>query len=54
VFAGVDSRTDAELPAWYAECVADSDEIVSFTTAIRDLPRATATDVAYWNPVTDE
>ena len=53
VFAGVDSRTDTELPAWYAERVADS-EVVSFTTAIRDLPRATATEVAYRNPVTDE
>jgi hypothetical protein len=54
VFAGIDSRTDSDLPVWYAERVADSEEVVSFSSAIRDLPRATATEVAYRNPVTDE
>jgi hypothetical protein len=54
VFAGIDSRTDSDLPAWYAEHVDDSEEVVSFSSAIRDLPRATATEVAYRNPVTDE
>lgn len=53
VFAGVDSRTDSELPTWYAERVDDTD-VVSFSSAIRDLPQATATEVAYRNPVTDE
>ena len=53
VFAGVDSRTDSELPAWYAGRVDDA-EVVSLSSAIRDLPRATATEVAYRNPVTEE
>jgi hypothetical protein len=53
VFAGVDSRTDSDLPAWYADRVDDS-EVVSFSSAIRALPRATATEVAYRNPVSDE
>jgi len=53
VFAGVDSRTGSDLPAWYAERVDDS-EVVSFSSAIRDPPRATATEVAYRNPVSDE
>jgi hypothetical protein len=54
VFAGIDSRTDSDLPAWYAEHVDDAEEVVSFSSAIRNLPRATATEVAYRNPVTDE
>jgi hypothetical protein len=52
-FAGVDGRTDGELPAWYAEKTgADPDTTVSFAEAIRRLPRAVETTVAYENPYT--
>ncbi|MFC5971396.1 hypothetical protein ACFPYI_08655 [Halomarina salina] len=54
VFAGIDSRTDTALPAWYADRVDDTDEVMTFSEAIRDLPRATTTEVAYRNPVSDE
>jgi len=53
VFAGIDSRPDSDLPAWYADRVDDT-EVVPFSSAIRALPRATATEVAYRNPVNDE
>ena len=58
VFAGLDGRTtDAQLPDWYArqkrEHVPD-DGPVSFAEAIRTLPRATDTTVAYRNPYTSE
>nr|WP_232819728.1 hypothetical protein [Haloprofundus halophilus] len=53
VFAGVDGRTDFELPAWYAR-ETTIDNPVSFAEAIRNLPRAITSDVAYKNPYTDE
>jgi hypothetical protein len=53
VFAGLDGRTDTELPEWYADQHGDPDP-VSFSAAIRDLPQAIDTAVAYRNPYTDE
>jgi len=53
VFAGLDGCTDAELPAWYAE-QKPVDEPASFAEAIRDLPRAVETRVAYQNPYVGE
>ncbi|MFB6201324.1 MAG: hypothetical protein ABEI98_04865 [Halorhabdus sp.] len=53
VFSGVDNRTDAGLPAWYERTRPDADP-VSFAEAVRRLPRATETTVAYKNPCTDE
>ena len=53
VFAGLDGCTDAELPEWYAE-QKPVDEPASFAEAIRDLPRAVETRVAYQNPYVDE
>jgi hypothetical protein len=55
VFAGVDGRTDAQLPAWYADRIdADAASIISLAEAIRSLPRAVETPVAYYNPTQDE
>jgi hypothetical protein len=53
VFAGLDGRTDTELPEWYAEQHASPDP-VSFSEAIRNLPQAVDTAVAYRNPYSDE
>jgi len=53
VFAGLDGRSDAQLPNWYAE-QKPVDEPVAFTEAIRDLPQAIETTVAYQNPYSDE
>lgn len=53
IFAGVDGRTDTELPEWYREQHGDADP-VTFAEAIRDLPQAVETTVAYQNPFTDE
>ena len=53
VFAGVDGRTDTELPDWYRR-KKTVDEPKSFAEAIRDLPQAVETTVAYQNPYTDE
>jgi hypothetical protein len=53
VFAGLDGRTSAQLPGWYARR-RTIDEVVSFAEAIRSLPRATTSEVAYRNPHTDE
>ncbi|MBX0296712.1 hypothetical protein [Haloarcula nitratireducens] len=53
VFAGVDDRTDADLPTWYAQRKT-ADSPVSFAEAIRTVPRAVETTVAYTNPYTDE
>jgi hypothetical protein len=52
VFAGVDGRTTAELPTWYARRT--DDDPVPFAEAIRALPRAATTCVAYNNPYTGE
>lgn len=52
VFAGIDGRADAVLPEWYAARVGDA-EVVSFAEAVRALPRAVASEVAYRNPYTD-
>lgn len=46
VFTGLDGCTDAELPAWDAD-QKPVDEAASFAEAIRDLPRAVETRVAY-------
>ncbi|WP_275737978.1 hypothetical protein [Halorhabdus sp. SVX81] len=53
VFAGLDGRSDAQLPNWYAE-QKPVDDPVTFTEAIRDLPQAIETTVAYQNPCSDE
>jgi hypothetical protein len=53
VFVGIDGRTATELPAWYADQHTDN-EPKPFTEAIRALPRAVETTVAYNNPYTDE
>jgi hypothetical protein len=53
LFAGVDGRTDTDLPAWYDRLHPDA-EPVSFAEAVRQLPRATTTTVAYRNPYTDD
>ncbi|ELZ88353.1 hypothetical protein [Haloferax sulfurifontis] len=53
VFAGLDGRTDTELPEWYAEQHGRPDPI-SYSAAIRNLPQAIDTAVAYRNPYTDE
>ncbi|QKY18658.1 hypothetical protein [Halorubrum sp. CBA1229] len=53
VFAGLDGRTETELPEWYAEQYGGL-EPISFSEAIRNLPQAVDTAVAYRNPYTDE
>jgi hypothetical protein len=53
IFAGVDGRTDTELPEWYRERHGNADP-VTFAEAVRDLPQAIETTVAYQNPYTDE
>ncbi|MFD1570451.1 hypothetical protein [Halorubrum laminariae] len=53
VFAGVDGRTDTELPDWYRR-KKTVDEARSFAEAVRDLPQAVETTVAYQNPYSDE
>ncbi len=53
VFAGLDGRTDTELPEWYAEQHGGPDP-TSFSEAIRNLPQAVDTEVAYRNPYNDE
>ena len=53
VFAGVDGRSNARLPTWYAERNSVT-EWVPFAEAIRTLPRAVETRVAYHNPYTEE
>jgi hypothetical protein len=53
VFAGLDGRTDTELPDWYAD-QHSGPEPISFSAAVRDLPQAIDTAVAYRNPYTDE
>ena len=53
VFAGVDARTEADLPEWY-ERRSSTDNTTTFAEAIRELPRAIETTVAYKNPHTNE
>jgi hypothetical protein len=53
IFAGVDGRTDIELPEWYRQRHGGENP-VTFAEAIRDLPQAVETTVAYQNPYTDE
>ena len=53
VFAGLDGRTTARLPAWYAR-QRSAEESTTFATAVRALPQATTTEVAYHNPYADE
>ena len=48
-FAGVDERTDTELPEWYRQRHG-GDNPVTFAEAIRDLPQAVETTVAYPAP----
>jgi hypothetical protein len=52
-FAGLDGRTNAQLPEWYAAAT-DTTEWCSFAEAIRQLPRAVETRVAFQNLYTDE
>ncbi|MFC4987072.1 hypothetical protein [Saliphagus infecundisoli] len=54
IFAGLDGRSDAQLPDWYASSHDVGDTLPSFAEAIRDLPRAVDTEVAYKNPVTGQ
>nr|WP_241966874.1 hypothetical protein [Haloplanus aerogenes] len=49
----MDGRTRTAFPAWYAQRHSDADP-VSFAEAIRALPRAVDTKIAYNNPYTDE
>lgn len=44
-FAGVDGRTDVQLPAWYARSRSTSNPH-PFAEAIRSLPQAIETEVA--------
>ncbi|AWB28411.1 hypothetical protein [Halococcoides cellulosivorans] len=53
IFAGVDGRTETELPEWYRNRHGGENP-VTFAEAIRDLPQAVETNVAYQNPYTDE
>jgi hypothetical protein len=53
VFAGIDGRTDAMLPTWY-ERDQEPETVVSLAEAIRRLPRAVDTQVAFKNPYTDD
>lgn len=53
VFAGLDGRTNATLPTWY-ERQRSGEKPTTFATAIRALPQAATTEVAYHNPYTDE
>lgn len=53
VFAGVDGRTDTELPDWYRQ-KKSVDDPEAFAEAVRNLPQAVETTVAYQNPYTDE
>jgi hypothetical protein len=53
VIAGLDGRHEASCPDWFAAQHPDA-EPVTFTQAIRDLPRATTTDVVYRNPYSGE
>jgi hypothetical protein len=49
VFAGLDGRTGGRLPEWYRGQT-DAEDPVPFAQAVRQLPRATRTRVAYQNP----
>jgi len=53
VFAGVDARTDTNLPEWY-EARQNTEDVTTFAEAIRNLPQATETTVGYENPYTGE
>lgn len=52
-FAGLDTQTTTNRPVWYADA-SDHTEPVTFAEAIRDLPLAIATEIAYKNPYTEE
>jgi hypothetical protein len=52
-FAGCDGRTASELPTWFAS-EHNTTDVTTFAAAIRTLPRATQTEIAYRNPYTDE
>ena len=53
VFAGVDARSEAPLPEWYAQYHQARDP-VTFAKAIRRLPSATDAKVAFYNPFVDD
>jgi hypothetical protein len=53
VFAGVDATTETRLPTWYAR-EHQPEEVHSLAEAIRRLPRAVETEVAYRNPYTSQ
>ncbi|MFW5950335.1 MAG: hypothetical protein ACOCR6_03190 [archaeon] len=52
-FAGIDGQTDTTLPEWYARG-RDDTEPVSFAEAVRDLPQAVESAVAFQNPYSGE
>jgi len=52
-FAGVDGQTNTSLPEWYARG-RDEAELVSFAEAVRDLPQAVESAVAFQNPYSGE
>ena len=52
-FAGIDGQTDTTLPEWYARGREEA-ETVSFAEAIRDLPQAVESAVAFENPYSGE
>lgn len=55
VFAGIDTRTTATLPAWYRRSKSvQPSKVTTFAEAIRSLPRAMTSAVAYRNPVSGE
>lgn len=55
VFTSINGRTDTVLPAWYVEKTqVDPDDVISFSEAVRQLPRAVETTVAYQSPYIDD
>ncbi len=52
-FAGIDGQSDTTLPGWYARGREEA-ETVSFAEAIRDLPQAVESPVAFQNPYSGE
>jgi hypothetical protein len=59
IVSGVDPRQDAQLPDGYREKKLDgrngaADGATPFSEVVRELPRATTTKAAYWNPHADE
>jgi hypothetical protein len=53
VFAGIDARTDSNLPEWYA-AEENVETVTTFADAIRSLPQAREASIAYENSYTGE